>query len=811
MSTNLAPLPGNLPAAPGLVGGNTFAGASGGPRVSPLFRYLAAVRRFKWLVLLLTLVGMGGGFLASRFIRASYAVDASILIGDHPSNAGAVSANPVFQAMQWRENFNSYRILQPVAQAKRLYIIGPKNVGAPPPPAGPSGPDKDLFNGFAIDDSTPGKYVPGSYQLQISKDGQRWELQNETNPAKPKESGAVGDSIGRKFGFQWQPTIEKRWYGSTFNFDMQTTREAADEIRKKLVVGMTPGAARFMKLSFSAEDPNAAADILNSLMKRFVDDASSQKRKNLTYEATTLDSQMTTATIALRAAESALQNYRIKTVTKPRDNLPVAPGLAQTSPQGFDNYLKQRNDVTELRRQREDLASVMQKAKGGTPIVDLLMINPAVNASSDLKSVVIELQKAQADLRELEKTRTDSNTDVINQNKRIVQLRDTMLPRYANVVLRRLDADIARMDSSISGSARELEGIPEMSITEERLTREKDEAAKVVEMLQNRVTQNKLGEAGAIADVEIYDKADAPLNPTKNRKAVLIGLGTMAGLGLGLALALLFDLTDKRVRYADQITGGLGLTILGVIPEISRAKGATPTAEEAAQVIEAFRTVRLNLSHTVEAGGPILLTISSPSPGDGKSLVSSNLALSFAEAGYRTLLIDGDTRRGELHRTFGAERRPGLLDYLTGEIPLADLRRPTTHPQLTLITGGSRKRNAPELLGGAVMRDLLTSMRSQYDVILVDSPPLGAGIDPFVLGTLTGNLLLVMRAGATERDLAEAKLQIVDQLPIRMVGAVLNDVRATMNEYKYYSYSYGYGATDEEDEKPAALGRGKTE
>ena len=111
--------------------------------------------------------------------------------------------------------------------------------------------------------------------------------------------------------------------------------------------------------------------------------------------------------------------------------------------------------------------------------------------------------------------------------------------------------------------------------------------------------------------------------------------------------------------------------------------------------------------------------------------------------------------------------------------------------------GGSRKRNAPELLGTARMRELVETMRERFDVVIVDSPPMGAGIDPFVLGTITGNLMLVLRAGATERDLAEAKLQIVDQLPIRLIGAVLNDVRASMNDYKYYSYSYGYGAVDE--------------
>ncbi|MBK9550262.1 MAG: hypothetical protein IPO52_14435 [Gemmatimonadetes bacterium] len=177
----------------------------------------------------------------------------------------------------------------------------------------------------------------------------------------------------------------------------------------------------------------------------------------------------------------------------------------------------------------------------------------------------------------------------------------------------------------------------------------------------------------------------------------MIAVGLFAGLSpsrVAAGLAFLLDLTDKRITYASQIQSGLALTILKVVPEIRRAKGETPSAEEAAQVIEAFRTIRLNLSHTMGEGRGVL-TISSPSPGDGKSLVASNLALSFAESGYRTLLIDGDTRRGELHRTFGQERRPGLLDHLTGELDCNNCpgRR---HPMLTPITAaGSPEAQRP--------------------------------------------------------------------------------------------------------------------
>ncbi|HYN20754.1 MAG TPA: polysaccharide biosynthesis tyrosine autokinase, partial [Thermoanaerobaculia bacterium] len=273
------------------------------------------------------------------------------------------------------------------------------------------------------------------------------------------------------------------------------------------------------------------------------------------------------------------------------------------------------------------------------------------------------------------------------------------------------------------------------------------------------------------------------------------------GLGLGVGIALLADRLDPRFRYPDQVSSGLGLPILGTIPEIKRAKGRIASPEEAGQVVEAFRSIRMSLAHSFDPTGPIALTISSPGPGDGKSLIASNLALSFAEAGYRTILIDGDIRRGGLHHTFGLERRPGLVDHLAGEVSVGAILRPATHPLLTLVPCGSRRHLAPELLGSIRMRELMDLLRRDYQVIIMDSPPLGAGIDPFVLATVAGHLAVVLRAGETDRQLTEAKLQIVDRLPVRVLGAILNDVRIKEGSYKYYRYSYGYVAEVEEEGK----------
>src|SRR2546428_8194324 len=183
----------------------------------------------------------------------------------------------------------------------------------------------------------------------------------------------------------------------------------------------------------------------------------------------------------------------------------------------------------------------------------------------------------------------------------------------------------------------------------------------------------------------------------------------------------------------------MGLAILGALPHFAGrggGNGAGRTPEDIAQVVEALRGVCLNLAYAYGAAGPLIVTITSPGPGDGKSFLAANLAHTFAEAGHRTLLIDGDIRRGVLHRRLSARRRPGLTDFLRGEVPVEAIVQATPYPSLSLIGCGTRASNAPELLGSQVMAQLVTTLRPSYDVILVDSPPLGPVAVSLILRTL---------------------------------------------------------------------------
>jgi capsular exopolysaccharide synthesis family protein len=211
------------------------------------------------------------------------------------------------------------------------------------------------------------------------------------------------------------------------------------------------------------------------------------------------------------------------------------------------------------------------------------------------------------------------------------------------------------------------------------------------------------------------------------------------------------------------------------------------------QVVESFRTLRLAIRYECPPNAPVVLAVSSPSSNDGKSLVSSNLALAFASAGNRTLLIDGDVRRGTLHSTFDTQVTPGLVDYLSNGVGIDTVVRSTSSENLFLLPRGTRASRAPELLVSDRMSALIQAARQKFDVVIIDSPPFVAGVDAYALAAAAGNILVVLRQGMSDRKLAAIKLAIADRLPIRFLGAVINGV-SSGGMYRYYGTNYSGGA-----------------
>jgi capsular exopolysaccharide synthesis family protein len=754
--------------------------AEGGIQIG---RIIAALKRYKWLIMAITAAGTALGVFATRFLPLQYSTGATIWVAAPTNNNNnPVRSTEILGGQGYAELVKSFNVLEAVVQQQRLYVETNK-------PA--------LFAGLSLDET----FKTGGYRLVVSPNGQTYTLMTDRDSVL--ERGAIGDSIGRAYGFHWQPTAVQL-KGADVKFRIVAPRGAAVQLGKSLKVSL-PANSNFMRLELTDDDPVRATSTLNGVVDHFMTVASELKAYKLRENSRTLDEQSKSVYKELRTAEEKLERFRTDNITQPTEQTAV-PGAMMTQPTITTRYLDERVDYEELLRQRDALTARLSEAQTGEINVASLLVIPAVAASPELKGAIEELTSSTGNLATLLTKYTDSSRQVIALRDRIKDLREREIPGKISETLQSLNNQIAAKSEYLASTAAEIRKIPPRMIQEQRLDRERLSLAGLSADLQARYQAARLAEATAIPDVKVIDRAAQPQFPSSNRAPQLILAALVASFGAAVGLAILLDKTDKRVLYPQQVSQNLGLSILGAIPAIKRSRNGELTAEQAAQFIEAFRTIRVNLAHLFNSTGQITMTVSSPSPGDGKSLTSSNLAVSFAVAGYRTVLIDGDIRRGELHRMFNLDRKPGLLDYLQGEARLEEIIRPSNQPGLWIIPCGTRRQHGPELLGSSAMQKLLEDLRMRYNAVILDSPPLAAGVDSFVLGSATGNLMLVLRAGETDRHLAEAKLSLVDRLPIRVLGAVLNDVRTKDDAYRYYSYAYGYSA--EEEQEPAFLPAG---
>ena len=764
-------------------------------RSSGMKRHLAALRRYKWLMLPTVLLGAVAGVIATRFVKPEYEAQARIVIqsdggSDASSRSGPIQTEGFVRNSAWIELLRSYRISDAVVRQKGLFVT-PK-----------SEKDSLIFRGFTLGD----RFVPGKYVLAVNDKAKTYELRTTTDQFVGK--GAVGDSIGREVGFRWAPPAAALQGRDEVEFTVVTPREASVALSRRLTASIPEG-TNFIFLSLADTRPDRAAGILNAWLNEFVDVATELKRYRITEQTKILEEQLDTAQKSLSAQEQQLQNIRVAIITQPSQVLPVAPGIASVADPVMTSFFQQRAELQRVRQDREALQAALQNPNPQSLLAILNVSNAA--AAKSLRDAIDRLDSAEVVLRGLRQSYTDEYEGVQKTQQTVDRLRNRDIPQLAQAYLGQLSRQEAELGRRIAISEAELRQIPGRSMAEAKAARDAAVKADLTNNLNARFTTLKLAEAAAVPDVKVLDSAVAPFKPTTNSGPTIIIGSILASFALAVIIALLLDRMDRRFRYPEQAVNDLGLTVLGAVPDLRKTiRDQLTDPEEAAQVVEAFRSLRLNIRHAFQSG-PITLSISSPGAGEGKSLISSNLALSFAEAGYRTVLVDGDTRRGALHASFGVEQRPGLIDYLAGAATQTEVVKSTTHENLWIVPSGTRRRQGPELLTSAAMEHLVAHLRRGYDVILFDSPPFAAGIDAYALATVARHIVVVLRVGKTDRKLADVKLATLDRLPVQVLGAVMNDVKLE-GEYEYYSYLDGYSVqTDEELPRLTAGGEVRSE
>ncbi len=287
----------------------------------------------------------------------------------------------------------------------------------------------------------------------------------------------------------------------------------------------------------------------------------------------------------------------------------------------------------------------------------------------------------------------------------------------------------------------------------------------------------------------------------------------MAGFLAGLCLAYLAELSDKSFRTPAEIRRRLGLPVIGHIPFFGPDEKAAKQLAAGEPVVdpmlcthyqsnsvssEAYRSVRTALYFNTQGVGHQVIQVTSPNVSDGKSTLAGNLAVSIAQSGKRTIIIDADCRRPRVHKIFNIPHDTGLASVITGQCDLASAIRPSAIPNLSVLPCGPRPANPAELLTSPRFKELLDIIRAQYDFVIVDTPPLLVVTDPCVVAPRVDGVIMAIRVTKNGRPFAERAKEILGSLGANVIGVVVNGLGSQGGGkygYGYDQYQYGYGYT----------------
>lgn len=362
---------------------------------------------------------------------------------------------------------------------------------------------------------------------------------------------------------------------------------------------------------------------------------------------------------------------------------------------------------------------------------------------------------------------------------------------------------IGELQGRKSGFQGQVRQLPEAQQELLKLTRELKVSNEMYTGMLNQAQQLDVARAGTVGNVRIVDAAvvdDA--TPVKPRKALVVLIGTLLGGFLSIALVLLKQMLNRGVEDPSQIEE-LGLPVYASIPVSPKQQGDSVRGnfradgklhllaikDPADLAIEAVRSLRTSLHFARLEAKNNLILISGSSPNAGKTFVSANLAAVVAQAGQRVLIIDADMRKGTLHKALGAQQSPGLSDVLVGKSTAVQaIRTLEGLENLHYITRGDVPPNPSELLMHQNFSELLESVGQDYDIVIIDTPPILAVTDAAIIAHHVGTCLLVARFGMNQpKELALAKRRF-EQNSVKLKGAIFNAVERRATGY----YSYGY-------------------
>jgi polysaccharide biosynthesis transport protein len=604
--------------------------------------------------------------------------------------------------------------------------------------------------------------------------------------------------------------------------ELRAHDRTVEDLQRAVSIARPNRDAQIIRIRYRDTDPHLAAEVPNAVADRFLQykwrTARTQSQSTIRF----LHDQVNAYEAQLLDAEEHLRDFR--------ERHQVVSLTAEASEQ-IKRLAELQARRDELRTEQQSLARLLagieNRGADGSP-ARLLASFPTFLANRGMHDLLLSLTELENRRAELAVRRTESNLDIQGIDRRIAAL-EAQLHQTALGYLGSIETQLATIDANLARFGSRLETVPAREIEFARYARQQELLADIYTLLQTRLKEAEIQNAIELTEVQILDAALIATRPVTPRPTRNLGLGLVLGLMLGIGTAFARQTLDTKVRSTeDAETATSGMPILGVVPRFRPGTAAhtngngngngvtvnrlrfpwvarvTPTdfleerlvALHAARspAAEAYRALRTNITFSRIDRAPQVLVVTSALPGDGKSTTSSNLAITLAQQGARTLLIDADLRKGILHRVFGLDRHePGLTHVLLGRADLKeavqriDVGNEDIH--LDMLCSGLFPPNPAELLGSERTSELLGRLRESYDAIVIDAPPLAAVTDAALLGAFADATILVTRFGVTDKGALQFAANQLHRVRAPIGGVVLNDFDF---QAAGYGNSYGY-------------------
>jgi succinoglycan biosynthesis transport protein ExoP len=599
-----------------------------------------------------------------------------------------------------------------------------------------------------------------------------------------------------------RPTTGRRFFEFWKTSHAPENEELIRQAQRHLTV-RTSGNSRLLEVLYESPSAKTAADFLNTLVSEFIEQSQEMRWKSTQRTAKWLTRHLDEMKAMLEQSEAQLQDYA------------VTSGLSLPSEKEnlAENRLKEIQD--ELSKAQADRIANQAKFEEATKrpadSVPEILEDPTMREYSQKMA---ELQRQHA---ELSATLTPEHYKVQRVQAQITELQSEMQQERGKVLSsigNEYSAAVRREKLLTQAHAEQQKVVTDQSskaIHYDSLKREVDSSRRLYEAMLQRVKQAELATAMRASNVLVVDPAKPPLLPYRPSLPINSAIGLFSGVFLGFGFVLLRERVDRKIIAPGDAQIFLDLPELGVIPldEATapwRITSGLPSVGDGPElatwkrkpslIAECARTTLTSILLPNEDGDrPQVVVVTSPCPGDGKTTVTSNLSIAMAEIGYNVLLLDGDLRRPRLHKVFGVANSWGLADVLWADtpfetVPITHMVHETEVSGLSLLPAGSCVNVTPSnLFYSPRMPRLLERLRKEFDMVMIDAPPLIHLADARVLGRNADGVILVIRAGQTTTESALFASQRFAEDGTRVLGTILNnwDPKSSQS-YRYQEY-----------------------